>query len=166
MASFFLYFFFFIILPITVVISRTHNNNNNNSKMDTIAELQIRQCFKQWTDAWNDGDLEGYSDSYLDSRHTRYVSGKHIIHGKDKIVETLKIGGSPKGDLSLVKLDIDVMSNLKDAICFGQYKLSMDNDEEIHEGCFTVHVRLCDGLKNNIDSSSPNPWKIISDHSS
>ena len=142
------------------------------------AKEQIKECFNCWTKSWNQGDLNGYLTGYFDSSHTRYVSGKKVTIGKQNIRDLLKSRGGPKGILKVVSLDVGVMNDCNDAICFGQYELKLpssksDNDTknsdintsdcyEIHTGCFTVHVRK---LQVEGDENDNANWKIISDHS-
>ncbi len=139
-----------------------------------IAKQQIRECFDCWTESWNRGDLNGYIEGYFDSPSTRYVSGKKVIIGKQNIHQLLESRGGPKGELSLVSFEVEVMSDCNDALCFGQYELKLptsdkhqeennNNENIIHKGCFTVHVRKISigQEEENKDSS----WKIISDHS-
>ena len=96
----------------------------------------------------------------------RYVSGKQVTRGKHNIVKLFQTRGA-RGFLSVVHFELESISDL-DAVCFGQYHLveksdsataksgdSLESDENVHEGCFTVHVRKIKGS-----------WKIVSDHSS
>lgn len=137
-------------------------------------EQQIRECFNEWTEAWNKGDIDGYLNGYMDSSQTRYVSGKKVVRGKENIRSMLEARGGPKGILSLVELDVEVMSNCKDAICFGQYQLEMsidsddddDQKKEIHMGCFTVHVSKIAINAGEDEANENQTWKIFSDHSS
>jgi len=153
---------------------------------------QIRQCFDTWTHAWNEGDISSYVDAYSDSSQTRYVNGSNnvILRGKQSIIDYFMKSSSMGGDnsggnsysnsiLSLISLEIEVMPGLKDALCFGQYELSVSQDNKVdenknendtisggensthstnsyHRGCFTVHVRKDENFV----------WKIMSDHSS
>jgi ketosteroid isomerase-like protein len=125
-----------------------------------VAKEQIRQCFDCWTESWNNGDMDGYLDGYLDSPQTRYVSGKKVFRGKENIVENLKSRGGPKGVLSLLEFEVELMADCKDALCFGQYQL-VDGDET-HNGCFTVHVRKIV----ETEEKEGTTWKMVSDHSS
>ena len=168
----------------TTTMSKTNNgisgpptasatNTNTNTIEITLEkqQQQIRQCFNEWTEAWNKGDSDGYLNGYMESPKTRYVSGKKVVYGKENIRSMLEARGGPKGFLSLVELAVEVMSNCKDAMCFGKYQLEVDiendNDDqkkEIHTGCFTVHVRkVIEGSDEIIENHT---WKIVSDHSS
>ena len=114
-------------------------------------KVDIRNSFDNWTTAWNNDDIEGYLNGYANLPSVRYVSGKKIIKGKENIENLFRERGA-KGTLSLVHFESECVSE-SDAVCFGQYRLTCDDDK--HEGCFTVHVRKIEGS-----------WKIISDHSS
>ena len=126
-------------------------SNSTNTDTD-IASTEIISCFGTWTDAWNAGDVDGFLDGYYDSDSVRYVGGETVIRGKNNIVQHFRSRGAT-GTLSLVHFEVDFISP-EDAICFGQYHV-VDDEEEIHEGYFTAHVR-------RIGDS----WKIVSDHSS
>ncbi len=136
--------------------------NTNDRTTILFLKQQIRECFDCWTDAWNRGDINGYLDGYLNSPKTRYVSGKKVIRGKENIVEQLKARGGPKGILSLTEFEVELMTDCRDAVCFGQYKL-IDGSEN-HAGCFTVHLRQV--LREDDDGGDVHNWKIVSDHSS
>ena len=159
---------------ITLAISKPDSKNfstcmSSNSDYPSVQSAasssarEIQSCFDKWAQAWNEGDINGYLDGYSDIPSVRYVSTKMVTRGKENIVKLFQERGA-KGKLSLLHLESDIIGQ-DDAICFGQYRLveechvdgdnSGNQEEKVHEGCFTVHVRRIQ-----------NEWKIISDHSS
>jgi ketosteroid isomerase-like protein len=118
-----------------------------------MAECAIIDAFAGWTRAWNDGNVEGYVDAYLDSPTTRYVSGTTILHGKDKIAARCREKGV-HGCLLTSDFEISILGT-NDAVVFAKFCL-VARDDTRHAGVFTVHLtRLTD-----------TSWKIVSDHSS
>jgi ketosteroid isomerase-like protein len=117
---------------------------------------EIKACFDKWTKSWNEGDINGYLQGYADLPSVRYVGGKKVVVGKENVSKLFQERGA-RGRLSLVHFESDCVS-ATDAICFGKYRLVetiSEDQEENHEGCFTIHLRRIDGS-----------WKILSDHSS
>lgn len=143
----------------------SNSSHSNEERIQTVTN-EIQSAFEEWTNAWNNHDIDGYLDGYADIPSVRYVSGKQVTRGKHNIVKLFQTRGA-RGFLSVVHFELESISDL-DAVCFGQYHLveksdsataksgdSLESDENVHEGCFTVHVRKIKGS-----------WKIVSDHSS
>jgi ketosteroid isomerase-like protein len=129
---------------------------------ETVA-AQVRPAFDQWTDAWNQGHIDGYMACYAQGPHTRYVSGTTCIVGYDAIVERIRQAGIPhqQQQLELIQFQVeDIGDSLEHVLVFGQYQLTnMGGDNESQQqqqGYFTVHLQKFDSVG----------WKIVSDHSS
>ena len=115
-------------------------------------ESEIFAAFDQWTTEWNNGNITGYLEAYLDAPYTRYVSGKTILIGRENIVSHFQNRGAV-GTLFLAKKEIDFVSETN-AQMFGEYVVKLDDGTEA-KGCFTVYLQKIE-----------EGWKIVYDHSS
>jgi len=113
---------------------------------------EIKDVFSIWTQAWNDGDLEGYLKAYAESEQTRYCSGSKVVRGKAAIANLYRQRGA-SGQLTVVEFEAQAVGAL-DGIVFGQFELVTDDDGATYTGAFTVHVQKINGA-----------WRIMSDHS-
>ena len=120
--------------------------------MTAHVESEIFLAFDQWTTEWNNGNIDGYLEAYLNAPHTRYVSGKTILKGRDAIFAHFQNRGI-MGTLHLTKKEIDFLSEIN-AQVFGEYVLTLKDGKE-SKGCFTVYLQKVQ-----------EDWKIVYDHSS
>lgn len=110
-------------------------------------------------DAWNNGDLGGFLDPYLDSPETTFVGGSGLVRGLDRVragYETSYWGdGSPEQRLRFGDLEVRPLGR-DHALTTGRYILADgETGRTAATGLFTlVWRRTADG------------WRIIHDHSS
>lgn len=118
----------------------------------------IKAAFQTWQNAWNQGDLEGFLDSYWQSEKTRYVSGNKMMVGYERIAATYRQRYLAEGAGGMGQMQLDIEPDFiigDNALVFGQYKALDDDQQVIGQGAFTVHLRRVAG-----------EWKIVSDHAS
>jgi ketosteroid isomerase-like protein len=118
-------------------------------------EEQIRDRFKEATEAWNRGDLNTYLAGYWDSEETRWISGGMIIRGVEAIRARYKsLYDSPEklGKLEVKDLEIDILTD-SNALLVGKWSHTAGQLTRV--GVFTIHMKKIQG-----------EWVIATDHAS
>ncbi len=119
------------------------------------AEEAIRQVLEQQVEAWNQGDIEGFMEGYLESDSTRFASGNTVYYGWKEVLNRYRQRyATPEamGILTFSDLDIRVLSD-QYALVFGRWSLQRKEDRP--SGLFTLlFVRTSRG------------WRIVHDHTS
>lgn len=109
--------------------------------------------------SWNDGDLEGFLDDYLDSPETAFV-GSTLTFGVPAIRSRYQASywRTGRAEQHLRFEDIEVRPLGTDhALALGRYLLSNPGSGESEgRGWFTLVLRR----------TAPGTWRIIHDHSS
>lgn len=108
------------------------------------------------TEAWNEGDLEGFLAPY--SEETTYVGSSGMVRGKDELRETYQgnywASGTPTSELNFSDIEVRPLGS-DHALLTGKYLLFDDAGVLTGEGPFTlIYERTDEG------------WRIIHDHSS
>jgi len=127
-------------------------------QIDNDAYEEIVASFQSWQDAWNNGDIEGFLESYWQSDSVRYVSGNQMVIGFDAIAKRYRDRyiDNPDVIMGRMRLFIDAdFATSDEALIFGKYQALDETDTLLGHGVFTAHLRKLNGQ-----------WKIISDHAS
>jgi ketosteroid isomerase-like protein len=117
---------------------------------------EIESILKRQTQAWNDGDLETFMQTYWKSDKLTFSSGGKTTYGWQPTLDNYKRGYPSKkamGKLHFDGLRVSMIES-NSALVLGRWHLRMDNSEK-KDGNFSLVVK-------KIDSK----WKIIHDHSS
>lgn len=120
---------------------------------------EITAMLRASAESWNQGDIEGFLDDYLDSPQTAFVGGSGVIRGLDEIRRRYRAGywstGRPRDLLRFEDLEVQRLG-AEHALAIGRYILSDPaTDQTTGHGVFSlVLVR------------TPQGWRIIHDHSS
>jgi ketosteroid isomerase-like protein len=118
-------------------------------------EEQIRDRFKEATEAWNRGDLNAYLAGYWDSEETRWISGGMLIRGVEAIRARYKsLYDSPEklGKLEVKDLETDILTD-SDTLVVGKWSHTAGQLARV--GVFTIHMKKIQG-----------EWVIATDHAS
>ncbi len=105
--------------------------------------------------AWNEGDIEKYMESYLESSSLRFAGNGDVSYGWKDVLERYKRSYPDRtamGKLTFSDIDITVVSE-DAAVVFGRWKLERAEDER--SGLYTLLFRKTD-----------DGWRIVHDHSS
>lgn len=112
---------------------------------------------KQQAACWNNGDLDGFMKSYLDSPEISYTSSGETVLGfealKKRYMEKYGSKKDTMGQLSFSDLAITALG-ASDALCVGSWHLERTNQPTL-DGVFTL-----------IFTKTNEGWKIIHDHTS
>ena len=109
--------------------------------------------------AWNQGDMTGFLEPYLDSPQTTFVGSGGLLRGKEEIraryEDSYWAGGAPEDVLRFDNIEVRPVGN-EHALAIGRYVLAdRTAGRETASGIFSlVFARTAQG------------WKIIHDHSS
>ena len=120
---------------------------------------EIVAALEASTAAWNQGDLAGFLEPYLDSPETTFVGSGGLLRGKDEIQARYQSSywenGAPDDVLRFENIEVRPLGN-EHALAVGRYVLTERNvGRETATGIFSlVFARTSEG------------WKIIHDHSS
>lgn len=117
-------------------------------------DKEIKAILQVQSEAWNEGDIEGFMAHYWKSDKLTFQSGKTRLEGWEELLARYKHRYPERnmGILDFSDLVIHVFSD--DAACvLGRWSLRTENQTQ--QGLFTVILkRMEDG------------WKIIHDHTS
>ncbi|OGU55658.1 MAG: hypothetical protein A2V66_10300 [Ignavibacteria bacterium RBG_13_36_8] len=141
-----------IFLSIIILFCACNNESVLNEKKIT---KEIISVLKEQEQAWNEGNIEKFMESYVRSDSLHFASGGSVSYGWQTTLERYKRGypdRSVMGKLIYSNLEVTVIS--KDAaLVFGKWELNRENDKPW--GLFTLLFRkIGDG------------WRIVADHTS
>ncbi|NKF52068.1 SgcJ/EcaC family oxidoreductase [Shewanella sp. WXL01] len=116
---------------------------------------QIQSLFQKQTQAWNQGDVDGYMQSYWRSDKLQFVSRGELVYGWDELYRRYKKSYPNKAAMGELSFDIQSVKSLSDnaALVSGQWTLARDKDQPT--GASTLLIERIDGQ-----------WLITHDHSS
>jgi len=118
-------------------------------------EREILNVMADQVRAWNDGDIEGYMEGYVQSDSLRFASGGEVTYGWAGTLERYKDryhSRTRMGVLTFSDLDVTLLSE-DSAVVFGSWKIERRRDEPW--GLFTLIFRKTDA-----------GWRIVHDHTS
>jgi len=125
--------------------------DNSTKAGSEIADLLVAQ-----TNAWNEGDLEKFMQTYWKSDKLTFSSGGKTTYGWDATLANYRKSYAPPNEMGKLNFDhLEIMTiESNSALVLGQWHLQM-KDLTKRDGNFSLVVRK---LKSG--------WKIIHDHSS
>jgi len=115
----------------------------------------IRDLLGQQVQAWNDGNVEKFMETYERGPELRFASEGTVVHGWQSTLDRYKARYSDRakmGRLTLSELDISVLST-NAAMVFGRWRL--DREQDTPNGLFTLLFR-----------KGSSGWRIVHDHTS
>ncbi len=118
-------------------------------------ESNIRKLIQQQVDAWNEGNLEKFMETYWKSDRLSFVGSRGPTYGWQATLDNYKKGYPDKkamGHLDLKVLDLSQI-DVKTVLMIGRFELTREIGDVA--GHFTLVIQKIEG-----------EWKIISDHSS
>ena len=118
-------------------------------------ETTIHTLLKRQTDAWNEGKLTTFIESYLDSPQTRFASGSTVHYGTNNVLKRYQQkypDRASMGQLSFTDLSVQALSS-NFVFVFGRYILKRKGGTST--GLFTLLLKL-----------TAEGWKISHDHTS
>lgn len=124
-------------------------------KISTKNEKQVRQVLQNQTEAWNEGNLEKFMETYLKSEELVFVGKKGPAFGWNMTLEKYKKGYPDKDTMGKLSFDILSINRLSRNLVFliGRYHLERKMGNA--NGNFSLVMQKLHGK-----------WLIISDHSS
>lgn len=124
------------------------------SSADKVAILKV---INMQVNAWNDGDIDAFMQTYWQSDSLRFASGGNVRQGWDETMARYKTAYPDRaamGTLNFEDLDIKQLSR-EWAVVFGRYRLKREAPLSNATGLFTLL------LENKADH-----WIIVHDHTS
>lgn len=122
------------------------------------AEAEIVRILEASAERWNQGDLDGFLEPYLDAPSTTFVSGGGLIRGRDAIEARYRSSywseGIPREQLRFAALEVRPLG-ADHALVTGLYRLYDGAGTQTGEGPFSLVL-----------ARTPGGWKIVHDHSS
>ncbi|RIJ50878.1 nuclear transport factor 2 family protein [Maribellus luteus] len=118
-------------------------------------ETNIRKLIQQQVDAWNEGNLEKFMETYWKSDRLSFVGSRGPTYGWQATLDNYKKGYPDKkamGHLDLKVLNLSQI-DVKTVLMIGRFELTREIGDVA--GHFTLVIQKIEG-----------EWKIISDHSS
>ncbi|WP_206609892.1 YybH family protein [Maribellus luteus] len=141
-----------IILLMTFFLGFWAMAENRLSEKD---ETNIRKLIQQQVDAWNEGNLEKFMETYWKSDRLSFVGSRGPTYGWQATLDNYKKGYPDKkamGHLDLKVLNLSQI-DVKTVLMIGRFELTREIGDVA--GHFTLVIQKIEG-----------EWKIISDHSS
>jgi len=141
-----------IILLLTVFFSFSAMAEHRLNEKD---ESNIRKLIQQQADAWNEGNLGKFMETYWKSDQLSFVGSRGPTYGWQATLDNYKKGYPDKkamGHLDLKVLNLSQIDT-KTVLMIGRFELTREVGNAA--GHFTLVIQKIDG-----------EWKIISDHSS
>ncbi|MFC2953949.1 nuclear transport factor 2 family protein [Marinicaulis aureus] len=123
-----------------------------STQLRTPADV-IRATLMAQAAAWNEGDLDGFMNSYWKSDELKFVSGVNVTRGWNATMKRYRdrySGGEGLGQLGFEKLEVKLVTN-DVAVVTGRFNLA--RSAETSSGAFSLVMRRDAGA-----------WKIVHDH--
>ncbi len=139
-----------LIFVLFMSMSCTAKHPDSNESAKAILTVMTSQ-----EKAWNNGDIPGFMQGYVQSDSLRFASGGSITYGWRTTLKRYQktyFDRKRMGHLTFRVTKIDILSP-KTALVFGHWQLERDNDAP--SGLFTLLFR-----------KTPEGWKIFADHTS
>ena len=121
---------------------------------------KIESVLKTQADCWNDGDIDGFMETYWKSENLTFSGSGKTTRGWQATLDQYKTSypRDKMGALTFDELEITMLSE-EAALVLGSWHLSIpkkeDEADEKKDGNFSLVLRKLNGA-----------WKIIHDHSS
>lgn len=141
--------FILIFFLLAIIACKAEKPGSNESAKAILTVMKSQE------DAWNNGDIPGFMQGYVQSDSLRFASGGSITYGWRKTLKRYQKAYSDRqrmGHLTFRVIKIDRLSP-QTALVFGHWQLERDKDAP--SGLFTLLFR-----------KTPEGWKIFADHTS
>lgn len=121
------------------------------SKPRPVQEV-IRATLAAQAAAWNEGDLEGFMQTYWNSDDLRFVSGTEVSKGWTQTLKRYRTryGDGPMGRLGFRNMEVELVRH-DVAVVVGRYDLQRGDVAD--SGLFTLVMKRINGA-----------WRIVHDH--
>ncbi|MCK3684313.1 nuclear transport factor 2 family protein [Maribellus sp. YY47] len=141
-----------IILVLTVFFSFSATAEHRLNEKD---ESNIRKLIQQQVDAWNEGNLEKFMETYWKSDQLSFVGSRGPTYGWQATLDNYKKGYPDKKAMGHLDLKVLKLTQIdkKTVLMIGRFELTREIGDAA--GHFTLVIQKIEG-----------EWKIISDHSS
>jgi ketosteroid isomerase-like protein len=119
------------------------------------AESAIRQLMQQQTEAWNQGNIRAFMDTYWQSDSLLFIGKNGITYGWQATLERYKKSYPDTTAMGRLQFKLLEFKQLAPDLCFLVGKFHLQRTIGDLEGHFTLLIRKVNGA-----------WKIVADHSS
>lgn len=116
---------------------------------------RIKALMEQQTKAWNDGNLEGFMDTYWASDSLMFIGKKGITYGWQATLDNYKKSYLDKTAMGRLSFNLIEFKKLAADVYFVVGKWHLARTIGDLSGHFTIVLRNINGQ-----------WKIVADHSS
>ena len=116
---------------------------------------KILALLDKQVDAWNEGNLEKFMETYWKNEQLVFVGSRGPTYGWQATLESYKRGYPDKKAMGKLKFDILDISKIDKHSVFVIGRFDLDRESGNLAGHFTLVIQKIKG-----------EWKIISDHSS
>lgn len=118
-------------------------------------ENAIRQLMQQQTEAWNQGNIRAFMDTYWQSDSLLFIGKNGITYGWQATLERYKKSYPDTVTMGQLQFNLLEFKQLAPDLCFLVGKFHLQRRIGDLEGHFTLLIRKVNGA-----------WKIVADHSS
>jgi len=142
-----------VLLPVLLCLAA--GCAEKEARLEFELEDEIRKVVLEGAAWWNEGNIEGYMETYWKSPDLRFASGGKVTFGWQKTLEGYQKrypDRAAMGRLVFSDLDITILSH-ESALAFGSWRLEREHDQP--HGLFTLLLRRFD-----------DGWRIVHDHTS
>lgn len=143
-------FLLFITLLAFLIVGSTTTTRAQQSP-----ENAIRQLMQQQTDAWNQGNIRAFMDTYWESDSLLFIGKNGITYGWQATLERYKKSYPDTVAMGQLRFNLLEFKQLAPGICFLVGKFHLQRTIGNLQGHFTLLIRKINGA-----------WKIVADHSS
>lgn len=118
-------------------------------------ENAIRQLMQQQTEAWNQGNIPAFMDTYWQSDSLLFIGKNGITYGWQATLERYKKSYPDTVAMGRLEFKLLEFKQLAPDLCFLVGKFHLQRTIGDLQGHFTLLIRKVNGA-----------WKIVADHSS
>jgi len=118
-------------------------------------ENAIRQLMQQQTEAWNQGNIRAFMDTYWQSDSLLFIGKNGITYGWQATLERYKKSYPDTAAMGRLEFNLLEFKQLRPDLYFLVGKFHLQRSIGDLQGHFTLLIRKVKGA-----------WKIIADHSS
>lgn len=142
----YLFILSFLLLGINTIAIQT---------IDPKEKQEIMAIFDKQIEAWNDGDLEKFMETYWKSERLVFVGSRGPTYGWQATLDSYKKGYPDKKAMGKLNFKVLDMSKIDTNSVFLIGRFELSREEGDLSGHFTLLIQKIEGK-----------WVIISDHSS
>lgn len=118
-------------------------------------EMAVRQLMLQQTEAWNQGNIRAFMDTYWQSDSLLFIGKNGITYGWQATLERYKKSYPDTTAMGRLQFSLLEFKQLAPDLCFLVGKFHLQRTIGDLQGHFTLLIRKVNGA-----------WKIVADHSS